>query len=146
MQEDSRERIANFVRDTSRKASEPGKMGGTLGGLFQAAACLFGALAFSQLVAQSGIELPHLHLTHLHLLAVRLQGAPQCRLLNSVTHGPTERLLREVCLDEVVLSPLLHSLNCVRVAVDVQQQDYRGGECACLGLQMGEPGHPIEVR
>src|SRR5438876_129013 len=60
MQEDSCERIANFVRDTSRKAPEPGKMSGPLGGLFQAVAYLCGAPAFSQLVMQSGLGLPSL--------------------------------------------------------------------------------------
>ena len=74
MQEDSCEGIANFMRDTSRKATEPGKMGGPLGCLFQAVALLFGTLAFSHLVAQSGLDLPHLRLTLPHLLAVCRQG------------------------------------------------------------------------
>ena len=58
MQEDRGERITDFVGDASCEATESGKMGGLLGGLFQAAACLFGALAFGPLVVQSGLEPP----------------------------------------------------------------------------------------
>jgi hypothetical protein len=50
MQEDSGERIANFVRDTGCEATEPGKMGGQLSGPFQAMALLFGTLAGGYLV------------------------------------------------------------------------------------------------